>query len=156
MPSYTPPLRDMHFVLHEVLDVVDALKALPAHADVDAETIDAVLEEGGKFASEVLAPLNAVGDVEGCKLDPTTHEVKTATGFKEAYAAVRRGRLAGAQLRPGVRRPGPAARRQPVPVRDDELGQPGLDDVSRAFARRLRMPARVRHRRAEAACTSAS
>ncbi len=86
MPSYTPPLRDMRFVLHEVLDVVAALKALPAHADVDAETIDAVLEEGGKFASEVLAPLNAVGDVEGCKLDPATHEVKTATGFKEAYA----------------------------------------------------------------------
>ena len=44
-----------------------------------------MLEEGGKFASEVLAPLNAVGDVEGCKLDPATHEVKTATGFKAAY-----------------------------------------------------------------------
>ncbi|MEO7117041.1 MAG: acyl-CoA dehydrogenase family protein, partial [Caldimonas sp.] len=86
MPSYSPPLRDMRFVLHEVLDVVGALKALPAHADVDAETIDAVLEEGGKFASEVLAPLNAVGDLEGCVLDKATHEVKTATGFKEAYA----------------------------------------------------------------------
>ena len=86
MPSYTPPLRDMRFVLHEVLDVVGALKALPAHADVDAETIDAVLEEGGKFAREVLAPLNAVGDIEGCVLDKATHEVKTATGFKAAYA----------------------------------------------------------------------
>ena len=86
MPSYTPPLRDMRFVLHEVLDVVGALKRLPAHADVDAETIDAVLEEGGKFASEVLAPLNAVGDAEGCTLDKATHEVKTATGFKAAYA----------------------------------------------------------------------
>jgi alkylation response protein AidB-like acyl-CoA dehydrogenase len=85
MPSYTPPLRDMRFVLHEVFDVVAALKALPAHAEIDAETIDAVLEEGGKFASEVLAPLNAVGDVEGCKLDPVTHEVTTATGFKAAY-----------------------------------------------------------------------
>ena len=86
MPSYTPPLRDMRFVLHEVLDVVGTLKTLPAHADVDAETIDAVLEEGGKFASEVLAPLNAVGDAEGCTLDKATHEVKTATGFKAAYA----------------------------------------------------------------------
>ena len=86
MPSYTPPLRDMRFVLHEVLDVVDALKRLPAHAEVDAETIDAVLEEAGKFASEVLAPLNAIGDAEGCVLDKATHEVKTATGFKEAYA----------------------------------------------------------------------
>ena len=86
MPSYTPPLRDMRFVLHEVLDVVGALKRLPAHAEVDAETIDAVLEEGGKFASEVLAPLNAIGDAEGCVLDKATHEVKTATGFKQAYA----------------------------------------------------------------------
>jgi len=85
MPSYTPPLRDMRFVLHEVFDVVAALKALPAHAEIDAETIDAVLEEGGKFASEVLAPLNAVGDIEGCKLDQATHEVTTATGFKAAY-----------------------------------------------------------------------
>jgi alkylation response protein AidB-like acyl-CoA dehydrogenase len=86
MPTYTPPLRDMRFVLHEVLDVVAALKRMPAHAEVDAETIDAVLEEAGKFASEVLAPLNAVGDAEGCKLDKATHEVTTATGFKEAYA----------------------------------------------------------------------
>ena len=84
MPTYIPPLRDMRFVLHEVLDVVGALKALPAHADVDAETIDAVLEEGGKFASQVLAPLNAIGDAEGCTLDKATHEVKAPTGFKAA------------------------------------------------------------------------
>src|SRR3954471_19757385 len=76
----------MRFVLHEVLDVVGTLKQLPAHAEVDVETIDAVVEEAGKFASEVLAPLNLVGDVEGCKLDKATHEVKTASGFKEAYA----------------------------------------------------------------------
>ena len=86
MPSYVPPLRDMRFVLHEVFDVAATLRAMPAHADVDAATIDAVLEEAGKFASEVLAPLNPVGDTEGCKLDQKTHEVKTATGFKEAYA----------------------------------------------------------------------
>src|SRR5215204_570492 len=86
MPSYVPPLRDMRFVLHEVLDAVGALKSLPAHAEVDAETIDAVIEEAGKFASEVLAPLNPIGDAEGCKLDPATHEVKTPSGFKEAYA----------------------------------------------------------------------
>jgi len=86
MPSYTPPLRDMRFVLHEVLDVVATLKRLPAHADVDADTIDAVLEEGGKFASEVLAPLNAVGDEQGCTLDKATHEVTSPKGFKEAYA----------------------------------------------------------------------
>ena len=86
MPSYTPPLRDMRFVMHEVLDVVSTLKGLPKHADIDAETIDAVLEEGGKFASEVLAPLNAVGDEQGCTLDKSTHEVTAPKGFKEAYA----------------------------------------------------------------------
>ena len=86
MPTYHPPLRDMRFVLHEVLDVVGTLKSLPAHAEVDADTIDAVLEEGGKFASEVLAPLNAGGDEEGCTLDKSTHEVTTPKGFKDAYA----------------------------------------------------------------------
>ena len=86
MPSYTPPLRDMRFVMHEVLDVVSTLKGLPKHADIDAETIDAVLEEGGKFASEVLAPLNAVGDEQGCTLDKSTHEVTAPKGFKAAYA----------------------------------------------------------------------
>ena len=58
MPHYTPPLRDMQFVLHELLNVVDELKLLPRHADIDADTINAVLEEGGKFAAEVLFPLN--------------------------------------------------------------------------------------------------
>ncbi len=86
MPTYTPPLRDMRFVLHEVLNVVDELKLLPAHADIDADTINAVLEEGGKFAAEVIAPLNQSGDAEGCTLDKATHEVKAPKGFKEAYA----------------------------------------------------------------------
>ena len=69
MPQYNPPLRDMQFVMHEVLDVVAELKALPEHADVDADTINAVLEEGGKFAAAVVAPLNQSGDAEGCTLD---------------------------------------------------------------------------------------
>ncbi|MCV2354727.1 acyl-CoA dehydrogenase C-terminal domain-containing protein [Paucibacter sp. B2R-40] len=86
MPIYNPPLRDMQFVMHEVLSVVDELKMLPAHADIDADTINAVLEEGGKFAAEVLAPLNLSGDAEGCKLDKTSHEVTPPKGFKEAYA----------------------------------------------------------------------
>ena len=85
MPVYNPPLRDMQFVMHEVLRVCDDLRAMPAHADIDADTINAVLEEGGKFASQVLFPLNITGDTEGCKLDPTTHEVTTPTGFKAAY-----------------------------------------------------------------------
>ena len=86
MPSYTPPLRDMQFVMHELLHIVDDLKHIPQHADMDADTINAVLEEGGKFASEVLFPLNISGDAEGCVLDPKTHSVTTPKGFKEAYA----------------------------------------------------------------------
>jgi hypothetical protein len=53
MPTYNPPLRDMHFLLHEMFNVADELKLLPRHAEMDAETINAVLEEGGKFAAEV-------------------------------------------------------------------------------------------------------
>jgi len=86
MPSYTPPLRDMQFVLHEVLNVTDDLKHMPQHADIDVDTIAAVLEEGGKFASEVIFPLNQVGDQQGCTLDRDTHDVKTPDGFKAAYA----------------------------------------------------------------------
>ena len=86
MPSYTPPLRDMQFVMHELLHIVDDLQHIPKHADMDAETINAVLEEGGKFAAEVLFPLNISGDAEGCTLDPKTHSVTTPKGFKEAYA----------------------------------------------------------------------
>ena len=86
MPSYTPPLRDMQFVLHEVLGVTDEFKQMPKHADIDADTINAVLEEGGKFAAEVVFPLNVSGDTEGCSIDQTTHAVTTPKGFKEAYA----------------------------------------------------------------------
>ena len=87
MPQYTPPLRDMQFVLHELLDASATLRTLPAHADLDADTINAVLEEGGKFASEVTAPLNLSGDFEGCSLDPASHVVTAPKGFKQAYDA---------------------------------------------------------------------
>ena len=86
MPNYTPPLRDMQFVMHELLHVVDDFKAMPVHADIDADTINAVLEEGGRFAAEVAFPLNISGDAQGCQLDQTTHEVTTPAGFKAAYA----------------------------------------------------------------------
>ena len=85
MPQYTPPLRDMQFVLHELLNVSEEFKALPAHKDMDADTINAVIEEAGKFASEVIAPLNLSGDIQGCTLDPSTHEVKAPDGFRDAY-----------------------------------------------------------------------
>ncbi|NDY93563.1 acyl-CoA dehydrogenase C-terminal domain-containing protein [Ideonella livida] len=86
MPQYNPPLRDMQFVLHELFNVVDTFRTLPAHADIDVDTVNAVLEEGGKFAAQVVAPINLSGDAEGCALDKTTHEVTPPKGFKEAYA----------------------------------------------------------------------
>ena len=86
MPSYTPPLRDMQFVMHEVLKVSDDFKAMPRHTDFDAQTIDAVLEEAGKFASGVTLPLNGSGDFQGCTIDQETHAVNAPAGFKEAYA----------------------------------------------------------------------
>ena len=86
MPQYTPPLRDLQFVLHELVQVTETFKDMPAHAEVDVETVNAILEEGGKFASQVVFPLNRSGDEEGCTLDKTTHEVRTPKGYKEAYA----------------------------------------------------------------------
>jgi len=86
MATYTPPIRDMQFVMHELLGVTDALKAMPPHAEIDVDTLNAVLEEAGKFAAEVTFPLNASGDEQGCTLDKTTHEVTAPKGFKAAYA----------------------------------------------------------------------
>ncbi len=84
MGQYTAPLRDMQFVLHELLDVEGHLKEMPAHAEIDADTINQVIEEAGKFCSEVIFPLNQSGDREGC----TYHGdgvVTAPKGFKEAY-----------------------------------------------------------------------
>ncbi len=85
MAQYVPPLRDMQFVMHELLHVTDEFKRMPRHAELDADTLNAVLEEGGKFASEVIFPINISGDGEGCTLDPATHEVRAPQGFKQAY-----------------------------------------------------------------------
>ncbi len=85
MPAYKAPLRDMQFVLHELLDVETALAELPPHADLDADTINQVLEEGGKFTAEILFPLNQSGDQEGCHFDAATHSVTAPKGYKAAY-----------------------------------------------------------------------
>ena len=85
MWSYTPPLRDMQFVIEDVLQAPAAWAEVPAFAEVDAGTARAVLEEAGKFASEVLAPINAAADLQGCTW--RNGEVTTPAGYKEAYAA---------------------------------------------------------------------
>jgi alkylation response protein AidB-like acyl-CoA dehydrogenase len=87
MPSYTAPIRDMQFILHEVLDV--SQQDIPGYAELEPDFTGAVLEEAGKIASEVLMPLNAVGDTEGCHLENGV--VRTPTGFKAAFDQVREG-----------------------------------------------------------------
>ncbi len=87
MTTYTAPTRDMQFLLHEVLNVTGA--DVPGYGDLDAGFTAAVLEEAGKLASEVLAPLNAVGDREGCVLENGV--VRTPTGFKAAFDALKAG-----------------------------------------------------------------
>ena len=66
MPSYNAPVKDMQFVLQDVLNVSGA--DVPGYSDLDAGFTAAVLEEAGKVARDVLAPLNMVGDREGCML----------------------------------------------------------------------------------------
>jgi alkylation response protein AidB-like acyl-CoA dehydrogenase len=83
MPSYHAPLRDMRFVMFELLDAQTVLNQMPAYVDLDADTINAVLEEGAKFAENIAFPLNQSGDLEGCSI--SNGVVTTPKGFKEAY-----------------------------------------------------------------------
>lgn len=84
MPVYTPPTRDMQFVLHEMLDIESAFKEMPEHADLDGDTVNQIIEEAGKFCAEVVFPLNQSGDEEGCTL-AGDGVVTAPKGFKEAY-----------------------------------------------------------------------
>jgi alkylation response protein AidB-like acyl-CoA dehydrogenase len=94
MPTYTAPAKDAQFVLHEVLDIANS--GIPGYADLDREFTDAVLDAAGKVASEILAPLNAVGDTEGCHLENGV--VRTPKGFKAAFEAVKEGGWNGLDL----------------------------------------------------------
>ena len=83
MQVYKAPLRDMRFVLGE-MNSIGEFAAL-GYEDVNDELVDTILEEAAKFCEEVLLPLNATGDVEGCKLENGV--VRTPKGFQEAYKA---------------------------------------------------------------------
>ncbi len=87
MPGYKAPVRDTCFVINELLKL-ESYGNLPGFENASADIVNAIVEESGKFAAEVLAPLNASGDAEGC----TRHadgSVTTPAGFKQAFARFR-------------------------------------------------------------------
>jgi len=87
MPSYTAPVKDMQFLLHDVLKVSEA--DIPGYADLDRSFTEAVFDEAAKVAQDILTPLNAVGDVDGCVLENGV--VRTPKGFKEAFRTLSEG-----------------------------------------------------------------
>ena len=96
MPRYTPPVRDISFILQDVLDVAGS--NIPGYEDLDEEFVSAVLNESGKLCEEVLAPLNTIGDVQGCVLENGI--VRTPHGFKDAFEEVKSGGWPGLDCDP--------------------------------------------------------
>src|SRR5262245_60952016 len=82
MSTYSAPLKDMRFAMTELAGLAEVAK-LPGYQDASPDTVDAILEEASKFASEALDPLNHSGDVEGSKW--SDGKVTTPKGFREAY-----------------------------------------------------------------------
>ncbi len=91
MPFYEPTTKDMEFVLHDLLKVSEL--DIPGFNEMDRDFTGAVLEEAGKIARDVLAPLNPVGDHEGCKLE--NGSVRVPTGFEDAVNVLRDGGWTG-------------------------------------------------------------
>ncbi|WP_106745741.1 acyl-CoA dehydrogenase C-terminal domain-containing protein [Yoonia maritima] len=87
MPIYNAPTKDLQFVLHDLLKVSE--QDIEGYDDLDREFTGAVLEEAGKVATEVLHPLNVVGDKEGCVLENGV--VRTPKGFKAAFEQMKEG-----------------------------------------------------------------
>ena len=94
MPTYTAPAKDMQFVLHDLLKI--SASDVPGYADLDRGFTGAILDEAGKLANEVLAPLNAIGDQQGCVLENGV--VRTPEGFKAAFEQLKEGGWNGLDL----------------------------------------------------------
>src|SRR5512133_1310221 len=97
MPSYTAPLRDVRFLLFELLDAEQEWAGLPG-LEVDRATVDQMLETASRFATDVLFPLNQSGDRAGCTLKDG--EVTTPRGFREAFQQVREAGWGGLDCAP--------------------------------------------------------
>ena len=96
MPVYNAPIQDISFLLNDVLKLQQ--QDIPGYEALEPELLHAILEEGGKLASEVLAPLNASGDREGCHLENGV--VRTPKGFKDAFDKVKDGGWTGLDCDP--------------------------------------------------------
>ncbi len=94
MPTYTVPEKEFQFLLHEVMNVSE--QSIDGYAEMDADFTGAVIGEAGKIASEMLTPLNAVGDKQGCTLENGV--VRTPEGFKDAFDQVREGGWTGLDM----------------------------------------------------------
>ena len=97
MTVYAAPLRDMQFVLEELVGF-DAVAALPGRTAIDTETLAAILDEAGRFGAEILAPLNQTGDELGCRYE--NGAVTTPAGFCDAYAGFTGGGWTGLPCAP--------------------------------------------------------
>ncbi|MDJ1016154.1 MAG: acyl-CoA dehydrogenase C-terminal domain-containing protein [Paracoccaceae bacterium] len=96
MTTYTPPLKDIQFVIHDVLKVTES--GIPGYEELSPDFTQAVLDEAGKIAANVLHPLNKTGDEQGCVLENGV--VRTPEGFKAAYDQVREGGWTGLDCNP--------------------------------------------------------
>mgnify|MGYP000197491620 FL=1 len=94
MTRYTAPTKDLQFIIHDVLKATES--GIPGYDELEADFTSAILEEAGKICSDVLHPLNAVGDKEGCTLENGV--VRTPTGFKAAFDQVREGGWTGLDM----------------------------------------------------------
>jgi alkylation response protein AidB-like acyl-CoA dehydrogenase len=94
MPSYTAPIKDMQYILHDVLSI--SASDIAGYGDLERDFTAAVLEEAGKIAAEVLAPLNPVGDTVGCRMENGV--VYTPPGFKDAFAQMKEGGWPGIDM----------------------------------------------------------
>jgi len=89
MLAYRPPLKDLQFVLTDLLSAPSRLAALPGYEDVDEALILEIAEQAGRFSTDVLLPLNPVGDQQGCTYE--NGQVKTPPGFAQAFQEFVRG-----------------------------------------------------------------